>query len=253
MVKSIFLQDGEEIFVDDEDYERVSQYTWSKSYYKRTRKISNNKVGSLSNFIKVDHIQKIKNNNFKKENLVKKNRFLTRKGNYNSSSKYKGVSWSKSKKRWRAYITLISGVKHLGYYTSETKAAIAYNKAVLKHKNGEGYINDIGEDNNNKDVNFMKHNFQNITRKDNKKYKGVRYNKKYKYYYANLFIDNAFIYIGSNKNIDKVALMYNKSVKYIDKDAILNDVPITEELKEFISNWEIPDKIKALKEGAENE
>ena len=28
---------------------------------------------------------------------------------------------------------------------------------------------------------------------------------------------------------------------------ILNDVPMTDELKEFISNWEIPDKIKALK------
>ncbi|WP_256123572.1 hypothetical protein [Staphylococcus aureus] len=32
MVKSIFLQDGEEIFVDDEDYERVNQYIWTKSY-----------------------------------------------------------------------------------------------------------------------------------------------------------------------------------------------------------------------------
>ncbi|CRI25904.1 AP2 domain-containing protein (fragment) [Staphylococcus aureus] len=28
---------------------------------------------------------------------------------------------------------------------------------------------------------------------------------------------------------------------------------MTDELKEFISNWEIPDKIKALKEGAEND
>ncbi|MEJ7378713.1 AP2 domain-containing protein, partial [Staphylococcus epidermidis] len=36
-------------------------------------------------------------------------------------------------------------------------------------------------------------------------------------------------------------------------DAILNDVPMTDELKEFITNWEIPDKIKALKEGADDE
>ena len=39
MVKSIFLQDGEEIFVDDEDYERVNQYTWSKNYNGNHRKI----------------------------------------------------------------------------------------------------------------------------------------------------------------------------------------------------------------------
>ena len=34
LVKSIFLQDGEEIFVDDEDYERVNQHTWFKDYRK---------------------------------------------------------------------------------------------------------------------------------------------------------------------------------------------------------------------------
>lgn len=31
MVKSIFLQDGEEIFVDDEDYERVNQYIFGQN------------------------------------------------------------------------------------------------------------------------------------------------------------------------------------------------------------------------------
>ncbi|MUH23519.1 AP2 domain-containing protein, partial [Staphylococcus aureus] len=39
MVKSIFLQDGEEIFVDDEDYERVNQYIWTKSYVDNVRRI----------------------------------------------------------------------------------------------------------------------------------------------------------------------------------------------------------------------
>lgn len=39
MVKSIFLQDGEEIFVDDEDYERVNQHTWYKYYTGNTRHI----------------------------------------------------------------------------------------------------------------------------------------------------------------------------------------------------------------------
>lgn len=32
MVKSIFLQDGEEILVDDEDYERVNQHIWGRRF-----------------------------------------------------------------------------------------------------------------------------------------------------------------------------------------------------------------------------
>ena len=55
MVKSIFLQDGEEIFVDDEDYERVKQYKWYKVYRKDTRVVATNiksKEKTLNNFIK---------------------------------------------------------------------------------------------------------------------------------------------------------------------------------------------------------
>ncbi|UKM36347.1 hypothetical protein VBSAUS832_19 [Staphylococcus phage vB_SauS_832] len=41
MVKSIFLQDGEEILVDDEDYERVNQHTWHKAFKDNYRMIVN--------------------------------------------------------------------------------------------------------------------------------------------------------------------------------------------------------------------
>lgn len=48
--------------------------------------------------------------------------------------------------------------------------------------------------------------------------------------------------------------MFNKINFYLHgSDVILNDVPMTDELKEFINNWEVPDKIKTLKEGAEND
>ena len=59
MVKSIYLQDGEEIFVDDEDYERVSQHTWTKSYNCNTRNIASHKFKNvnLQNFILEDSFQ----------------------------------------------------------------------------------------------------------------------------------------------------------------------------------------------------
>lgn len=64
MVKSIFLQDGEEIFVDDEDYERVNQHTWFKDYSDNTRMIGtilpDRKRVSLTNFIKEKSFQKEK-------------------------------------------------------------------------------------------------------------------------------------------------------------------------------------------------
>ncbi|HHB3994813.1 TPA: hypothetical protein ACN82E_002982 [Staphylococcus aureus] len=67
MVKSIFLQDGEEIFVDDEDYERVNQYIWTKSYVDNVRRIHTKTLNvSLSGFVLENGFQKIKNNDFTK-------------------------------------------------------------------------------------------------------------------------------------------------------------------------------------------
>lgn len=49
------------------------------------------------------------------------------------NSKYKGVGWSKTNKKWRAYITIQKKLTFLGHYNSEEEAAIAYNDAAAKH------------------------------------------------------------------------------------------------------------------------
>lgn len=67
-------------------------------------------------------------------------------------------------------------------------------------------------------------------------------------YVAQITYKRKTYHIGWSKNIYETALMFNKINFYLHgSDVILNDVPMTDELKEFISNWEIPDKIKALK------
>jgi hypothetical protein len=49
-----------------------------------------------------------------------------------TSSQFKGVSWERRNGKWRASIRSDYKRKHLGYFTSETEAAQAYNVAALK-------------------------------------------------------------------------------------------------------------------------
>lgn len=49
-----------------------------------------------------------------------------------TSSKYKGVYWNKQHKKWRSRITIDGKQKHLGKFTSEIDAALAYDRASYR-------------------------------------------------------------------------------------------------------------------------
>lgn len=48
------------------------------------------------------------------------------------SSKYKGVSFRKDNKTWRAYITYYKRIIHLGTFHSEEQAAFAYDEQAIR-------------------------------------------------------------------------------------------------------------------------
>ena len=50
-----------------------------------------------------------------------------------ATSKFKGVSFHKEKKRWQARICYEYREIHLGYFNRERSAAVAYNKAARKY------------------------------------------------------------------------------------------------------------------------
>jgi hypothetical protein len=142
------LTQGKVALVDDEDYERCREGPgWcalamgGHSFYalRNAKKPDGSRTMEyLSRFIlgvtdrksDVDHINHETLDN-RKENL----RIVTKRQNQQNrrkpkSSKYPGVSWSASAKRWRAFI-LTNGVrKFLGNFKVERDAAVAYEHAV---------------------------------------------------------------------------------------------------------------------------
>lgn len=249
MVKSIYLQDGEEIFVDDEDYERVSQYMWYKEYTRNTRIICRlspkKKRIRLSSFIKSNSFQIEKNNYFTKDNLtIKGNKSRWSRPSYNGSSKYKGVYWDKKRNKWRSGISANGKNVHLGYFEKEDDAAKAYNQGVLDYWDGEGYLNKIGTDaRKERDYETYKNR---LRRRDRNGYFGTYLSLK-KIGVVITFHNKKF-HIGSFENAEKAALAFNKCSTFLFGDNTkINDVPMTDELKIFIDNWEIPEKVKKIK------
>ena len=165
--KTINLTQGYIAFVDEEDFQLVSQYCWQteingKSIYAMTKIIIGReqqiksvgrrvyKPRAIMSCIKmhrlimnapkdllVDH----KNGNGldnRKSNL----RFCTKQQNQmnqrpqrnNKYSSFKGVCFMKGKRNpWTAHIGLNNKLIHIGYFPSEIEAATAYNESALKY------------------------------------------------------------------------------------------------------------------------
>ncbi len=150
--RRIALTQGKYAIVDPDDYYRLNQYKWSASrvgrkfYAVRTGPARNGKrgksyrmhreVANIPEGLECDHINANSLDN-RKANL----RPATRRQNcWNSSkrrpkslSKYKGVSFSKRGRPWKAMLTVNGKWIYLGSFNSEIQAAKAYDKAAKRH------------------------------------------------------------------------------------------------------------------------
>lgn len=146
-MKIIFFNNNIEVLIDDEDYNLISQYSWylhknkSGNKYART---CHKTINYKSYHIYMHHMILGKRQGFEEDhingngldNRRQNLRFVTRSQNNmnrikrRGTSNYKGVFWSTQADKWQSRIRKDNRLYHIGFFLSETDAAIAYdNKA----------------------------------------------------------------------------------------------------------------------------
>ena len=155
-MKKIPLTQGKFTLVDDEDFERASNYKWFRDRATYTSYATRN-IGTRPNKSKqrmhrlimqakkgqqIDHI-----NGNGLDNRRCNLRFCTNSQNQmnarpmGGSSKYKGVSWNKKGNKWYSAIRFNYKQIHLGVFVSETLAAKAYDSKAKELFGEFAYLN----------------------------------------------------------------------------------------------------------------
>jgi hypothetical protein len=155
-VKIIQLSRGLVSLVDDEDHEDLSQFNWfatNLGYAARNmprgesprNELMHRRICGVEYGQYVDHINYNTLDN-RRPNLrvcTNSQNNMSRLLSSNSTSGYKGVSWSLVANRWRSYIKINGRQIHLGYCDTKEEGALLYNKAALKHFKEFAILNEV--------------------------------------------------------------------------------------------------------------
>lgn len=155
----ILITQGKKVLVSDEDFERISQFSWSYSsstgyaVRKGRKSLGEPRTVHMHRFImqpaskvQIDHINGDKlDNRFSNLRIAscQENAFNRKKPRVNCTSKYKGVLKRKNSNNWIARIKFNNKGIHLGSFSNEADAAKAYNAAARQYFGEFARCNDI--------------------------------------------------------------------------------------------------------------
>lgn len=232
-MRKIMLTRGMSAMVDDEDFEWLNQYKWyagasDKKFYavRKGRKIDgilykipiymHRQILKLTrdDELMADHV----NGNGLDNRRLNLRKCSYRENNINKilcfdgqSSTFRGVSHIIEHHCWKAEID-----NHfIGHYLTEGEAAYYYNEQA-KIRHGEFAV-----------LNDLSGLSINLTPRRNRKtpYKGIRFNKRDKMWYARIMQNRKEIYIGCYKDAVSAAIAYNeKAIELHGDKARLNTI-----------------------------
>lgn len=149
--------------IDKEDLERVSQHSWrvTKGTTGRLRVVTSVRgptgvrTITLGAFLmrppkgkQVYPRRFVEGLDYRKSNLIvctlQERQRLLPKRRVQTSSNFRGVSFSSKDRKWKAGIEVNGKAINLGHFKTEEAAALAYNKAALEHFGPEAYQNPVG-------------------------------------------------------------------------------------------------------------
>ena len=142
------------VMVDDEDYERLNQYSWQVDKYKTVKRHPKEKEkhSLIHRFIlnpkdneEIDHIDGNRLNN-QKSNLrlaTSSQNKINRGPRGDNKSGFKGVSWHRQRERWAVRLMINGKYQHLGLFTDIREAAKIYNEHALNHYGEYAWLNKV--------------------------------------------------------------------------------------------------------------
>jgi hypothetical protein len=143
-MKQIILKRGEIALVDDEDFERINQFEWTKTsrgYARRYVKggvaiVMHREVLGLSHDDEriADHINgnRLDNTRANLRACTKAQNCLNRALQKNSKSGYRGVCLHKQSGKWQAGINFNGKAIYLGLFQTPEEASDAYKQAAIR-------------------------------------------------------------------------------------------------------------------------